>query len=193
VTEQDPYVYPGTAVLRNRFDIRDADVLQRRENDASALRIYQLAVEPLEGRYDFDHLTAMHERIFGDVYPWAGEVRSVAIAKGDLFALPQHIKPYLSEVLAQLPSEDFLRGADQDHIVDRLTYYLAEINSTHPFREGNGRTQRSFIAQLAGQAGYVMDWSRLDPHHNITVSRAAHRGNNAPLRAALADLTFPKG
>jgi cell filamentation protein len=192
VADQDPYVYPGTAVLRNHFDLRDASELQRRENGASSLRVAQLYRAPLEGRYDLNHLKAFHGFIFGDVYPWAGELRSVAIAKEDLFALPQHIEPYLGSVLAQLPAENFLRGADEDRVVDRLTYYLAEINSVHPFREGNGRTQRAFIAHLADQAGYVIDWSGLDPQLNIAVSQAAHRGDNAPLRAALAELTTPR-
>jgi cell filamentation protein len=193
VAERDPYVYPGTAVLCNRFDLRDAQELQSRENNASTLRLYQLTIAPLPGSYDLTHLQAMHQHIFGDVYPWAGELRSVAIAKEDLFALPRHIEPYLGSVLAHLPAENFLRGADQDRVVDRLTYYLAEINSVHPFREGNGRTQRAFIAQLADQAGYVIDWSGLDPHLNIAVSQAAHRGDNAPLRTVLADLTVPQG
>jgi fido (protein-threonine AMPylation protein) len=46
-----------------------------------------------------------------------------------------------------------------------LTYYLAEINATHPFREGNGRTQRAFLQQLAEDAGYRIDWRTLDPLH----------------------------
>jgi len=112
----------------------------------------------------------------------------VAIAKGDLFALPEHIEAYLGAVLVQLPAEHHLRGLDRERFVDRLTHYLAEINSTHPFREGNGRTQRTFIGQLAHDAGYRIDWSKLDPKLNIDASRAAHRGDNQPLRATLGGL-----
>jgi cell filamentation protein len=53
----------------------------------------QLETRPLAGRYDLLHLQAFHRHIFGDVYPWAGQIRTVAIAKDDLFALPQHIEP----------------------------------------------------------------------------------------------------
>ncbi len=60
-----------------------------------------------------------------------------------------------------------------------------EINSTHPFRDGNGRTQRAFIGQLTHDAGYRIDWSKLDPRLNIDASGAAHRGDNQPLRAML--------
>ncbi len=91
-------------------------------------------------------------------------------------------------MLEELPRENYLRRLDRDQIVNRLTHYLAEINATHPFREGNGRTQRSFLGQLAADAGYLIAWERLDPQRNINASRVAHRGDNRPLRAMLAEL-----
>jgi cell filamentation protein len=188
---EDPYVYPGTQVLRNRFAIHNPDELARREHDASTARQLELQANPLPGRYDLEHLQAFHRHIFGDLYPWAGEIRTVTIAKGDLFALPKHIKPYLTEVLGQLPAENFLRGLQREPAIDRLTHYVAEINSVHPFREGNGRVQRAFIGQLAQQAGYRIAWGRLEPQRNIDASQAAHRGNNEPLRAVLHELTEP--
>ena len=187
----DPYVYPGTNVLRNRFDVRDADELARREHDASSARVLALLVKPLPGRYDLAHLQAFHRHIFGDVYEWAGELRTVAIAKADLFALPMHIAPYLSGVLAGLPRENYLRGLPADRLADRLAYYLAEINAVHPFREGNGRTQRAFVGQLAADAGHHLAWERLTPERNIEASVAAMRGDNAPLRQALAEVMSP--
>ncbi len=101
---EDPYVYPGTNVLRNRYDLRNAEELSRLEADLTTRRLAELAAHPLPGSYDLTHLQAFHRRIFGDVYEWAGEIRTVTIAKGDLFALPQHIEPYLRDVLAQLPA-----------------------------------------------------------------------------------------
>lgn len=81
-----------------------------------------------------------------------------------------HIEPYLGGVLAQLAAEQHLRGLDRDPFIDRLTHYLAELNATHPFREGNGRTQRPFVQQLAEDAGYHIDWRTLDPQENIDAS-----------------------
>jgi cell filamentation protein len=92
-------------------------------------------------------------------------------------------------VLRQLPAEGHLRGLDRDLFVDRLTRYLAENNSVHPFREGNGRTQRAFLQQLAADAGYHLDWTKLDCTRNIEASQAAHRGDEQPM---LADLTFDR-
>ena len=185
----DPYVYPGTSVLRNRFGLRDAAELAQREARITTARTIELTERPIPGAYDLAHLRAFHRHIFGDVYDWAGQIRTVAIAKGDLFALPDHIEPYLSNVLRQLPAERHLRGLPHDRFVDRLTHYLGEINSVHPFREGNGRTQRAFLQQLADEAGYHLDWTKLDADRNIAASQAAHRGNERPMRRMLADLT----
>jgi cell filamentation protein len=184
----DPYVYPGTSVLRNRFGIRDAAELARREAQATAYRTVQLGVRPLSGRYDVPHLQAFHRHLFGDLYPWAGEIRTVAIAKGDMFALPEHIVPYLTDVFSQLAAEKHLRDLRRDEFVSRLTHYLAEINAVHPFREGNGRTQRAFLGQLATERGYWIAWERADADRNIAASIASMRGDNRPLRSMLDGL-----
>ena len=113
----------------------------------------------------------------------------MAIAKTDMFALPQHIEPYLAGVLAELARENYLRDLDRERFVDRLAHYLAEINAAHPFREGNGRTQRAFISQLARDASYALDWSRTDAERNIAASIASMHGDNNPLRAILGDIT----
>jgi cell filamentation protein len=115
----DPYVYPGTETLRNRLGIRDPAVLARREHDAVTARLLELRARPLPGSYDVPHLQAFHRRIFGDVYPWAGEIRTVPIAKSDLFALPEHIEPYLSGVLAALPTEGYLRALKRHQMIER--------------------------------------------------------------------------
>ena len=63
--------------------------------------------------------------------------------------------------------------------------YLAEINAIHPFREGNGRTQREFIRQLAVRNGYALNWSRVSREHMIEASRQSFRGDNAGLEQLL--------
>jgi cell filamentation protein len=191
---QDPYVYPGTNVLRNHFDLRDATELSRRERNASGWRHWDLLNRPLPGRYDFAHLQAFHRRLFGDVYPWAGERRTVPISKGTtLFALPDRIEPYLAGVLDALSRENYLRGLAADPLADRLAHYMAEINAAHPFREGNGRAQRAFIGQLSADAGYHLAWEQLTPDRNIANAIAAMRGDNSPLRDAIAEVMVPEG
>jgi cell filamentation protein len=186
---EDPYVYPGTDTLRNRLGIRKATDLAEREAALSSIRLAQLERRFIAGDYDVTHLQATHRYIFGDLYSWAGELRTVRIAKGgDLFALPEHIGPYLTTLFAELAQEGALQGLEREQFVERLTHYYAEINAVHPFREGNGRTQRAFLGQIAKAAGRPIAWARLDAERNIHAARESHRGDSLPLREMLSTL-----
>jgi cell filamentation protein len=72
----DPYVYPGTTVLRNLAALKDVNALADHEAQASTLRLAQLAGLTLSGAYDLPHLQEFHRFIFQDIYSWAGELRS---------------------------------------------------------------------------------------------------------------------
>ena len=72
--------------------------------------------------------------------------------------------------------------------MERATHYLAEVNAVHPFREGNGRTQRVFFGQLARDAGYTIAWARLDPDRNIEASMASLSGDNSKLQELMSEL-----
>lgn len=181
----DPYADPTTGVLRNRLGITDAERLRIAESAITTVALAALDASLLPGSYDLTHLSAFHRRIFGRVYPWAGEIGTVAIAKTDLFCLPQHIEPYAAEVFGQLADEKHLRGLPRTQFVDRITHYFAEVNAMHPFREGNGRTQRAFFGQLSRDAGWPIDWSSLEANVNTDASVASLRGDNNPLRAML--------
>jgi cell filamentation protein len=179
----DPYVYPGTAVLRNLAEVRDAPALSHLEAQASTLRLAQLAALRLEGVYDLQHLQAFHRFVFQDVYPWAGELRSVPLAKpGSMFALPEHIESYATDVLSQLATEQHLQGLERERFAERLTHYYAEINAVHPFREGNGRAQRAFMRQLALDAGHTLAWELLSAQMLVHAAQCSFRGDNNPLR-----------
>ncbi|WP_282776788.1 MULTISPECIES: Fic family protein [unclassified Nocardia] len=184
----DPYLDPESGVLRNRLGIIDAARLRQAEADLSQAALAELGIRSLPGRYDLDHLCAFHREIFGDVYPWAGEIRVVGIAKSDPFCLPRHIESYAAEVFAALMADRFLRGLDRTEFVGKLTHYLAEVNAIHPFREGNGRAQRAFFGQLARESGWMIDWTGLDPDENAQASMASLRGDNGPLRGLLDSL-----
>jgi cell filamentation protein len=189
MADDDPYVYPGTDILRNHLGIHEATELAAQEAALSSIRIAQLERRFIPGDYDLTHLKATHSYIFGEMYPWAGELRTVRIAKGgDLFALPEHIGPYLTTLLADLAREDRLQGLEREQFVERLTHYYAEINAVHPFREGNGRAQRAFLGEIAKAAGHPITWARLDAERNIHAARESHRGNNSPLREMLSAL-----
>ncbi len=182
----DPYVYPGTSVLRNIAGLKCADMLAEREAQVSTLRLAQLARLRIEGAYDLAHLQEFHRVIFQDIYSWAGQLRSVPLAKpGSMFALPKHIENYMSDVLRQLAGEQYLRGLTRDPFAERLTHYYAEINAVHPFREGNGRAQRAFLRQMALDADHTLTWEHLDSEPLIRASQRSFQGDNRPMRTLI--------
>lgn len=79
---QDPYAYPGSSVLKNRFGIKEHEIFSQLEYSATRLRINQLMTAPIRGSFDLDHLCEIHRHIFQDVYEWAGEWRSGSLSKG---------------------------------------------------------------------------------------------------------------
>jgi cell filamentation protein, protein adenylyltransferase len=84
-----------------------------------------------------------------------------------------------------------LAGLHHDTFVERLAHHYGEVNAVHPFREGNGRTQRAFFLQLAMEAGWYLPWARMDPGVNVEASAASLRGDGEPLRSMFAGLVIP--
>lgn len=186
MTPGDPYVYPGTEVLCNVQGLRDRDELAALEASVTTLALAELGVTRLPGRYDLAHLQAFHRQVFADVYLWAGELRTVAISKpGVMFCLPQHLISYTGDVFGRLARDRWLREATREVFLDGLSALWADLNAAHPFREGNGRSTRAFLRQLAADAGWPLDWAGLNADANLHASVAAHQGDNDPMRALL--------
>ncbi len=116
------------------------------------------------------------------MYPWAGEVRQIDITKNaTYFARHETIDGRFAELAKQLAAEKYLRGLSVEQFADRIGFYLGEINMLHPFREGNGRTQREFIHLLARKAGYRIAWESIGKDDMIRACIAAGEGNHAVL------------
>jgi cell filamentation protein len=184
----DPYLDLTDGALHNRLGITDPDELRRVEAEATALRMIELRREPLPGRYDLDHLQDIHWYLFQDIYAWAGELRTVTLGRGQMFCRPEDLPDTADAIFADLHGRDHLRDRAPEHFLDGLTALLAALNRLHPFREGNGRTQRTFLQQLAAQAGHQLRWTAMDPEQNVLACRAAFDGDTNPLRELLAPL-----
>ena len=105
-----------------------------------------------------------------------------------MFCLPQYIESSSAGIFRTLHGENFLRGLERGAFIDRLSFYLGEVNAVHPFREGNGRTQRAFFEQLTRDAGFTLSWQNLDAARNIEASAAIMRGDQEPMRKMLDTL-----
>lgn len=168
--EDGTYCYTDTGVLKNKLNIRDRDKLSEAERSISLVRMIELEEHPIRGDYDLDHLRTIHRVLFSDIFEWAGELRTVDISKGTMFCKCEYIESHAAKLFKQLKSEKNFLGLQTEEIASRLAYYLCEINAIHPFREGNGRTQRLFIKQLAFDAGYHLDFTGITDEEMIDAS-----------------------
>jgi cell filamentation protein len=182
----DPYLYPGTSVLKNLRGLTDPELLARFEARQTHRRIAELIDTPVVGGFDVAHLKAIHRHIFQDVYEWAGEFRTVNISKsGHLFGLATFLEPALQQILAKLAAEKHLVGLDAENFIERSAYFIGELNAAHPFREGNGRTQREFIRELGLKAGHYIDWRSTATEKMTDASRLSHLSGESSLFASL--------
>jgi cell filamentation protein len=157
----DPYVYPGTDTLINKENIRDREALETFERLMTANRMETLpAGIPLTA----NGYRQIHRSIFQDVYHWAGRHRTVNIAKGSaMFCLAPHIAAQMQQRFAAIQAENNLKGLIGEEFARRAAEHICEINAIHPFRDGNGRTQRTFLERLAREAGHMIALERIDP------------------------------
>lgn len=183
IDPRTPYIYPGTRVLINRFGIHHRDDLERVERALSEARLRQLLSNPIPGGFDLEHLQAIHRHLFSDIYLWAGELRvaDTRLENGQTFTRCADIPGEAGRIFAVLRREEYLRGLDHGRFAARASVYFAHVNRLHPFRQGNGRTQRAFFALLAAQAGYRLGFDLVSKPQMSEASYAGHEGNLAPL------------
>ncbi len=145
------YVYtdPETGVLRNLAGITDRKTLILIEAGATAKRINELQNTPLKIKSSTT-LLDIHRYLFQDVYSWAGVVRTVEISKGGTPFFPvkrfETAFSYIDSLISEFRSID---KNQKELLARKLAEILDNINFLHPFREGNGRTQREFLRVLA--------------------------------------------
>lgn len=184
----DPYCYPGSSVLRNCFDIHDARLLADVDSLYSQQRLAELySTHPVAGRFGLTHLSRIHRFIFQDVYPWAGKIRTVRIHKGQTtFAYPENIRSEAARIFAKLRQERLLQELPSPVLVDRLSWYIGELNVLHPFREGNGRALRAFFRELLMRQGFWLRFEKSNPDEWLQASIAAYSGDLSEMKALLS-------
>ena len=142
--------------LENKLGITNSAELAREEERISKKKAVELfesgALDKLvPGR--FASLQAIHKALFEDIYDFAGELRTVNLAKGNFRFAPLM---YLEAALANI---DKMPQSTFDEIIEKYV----EMNIAHPFREGNGRSTRLWLDQmLKAGIGQVVDWSKVD-------------------------------
>lgn len=143
-------------MLQNKLGITDAAELAREEERLSKKR----AIELFETGYldamtpgTFGTLAAIHKYLFEEIYPFAGQLRDVNLAKGNFRFVPVMYLRVALKNIEEMPQSNF------DEIIEKYV----EMNVAHPFREGNGRSARIWLDFiLKKEIGFVIDWSKVD-------------------------------
>ncbi len=168
-TYADPdfaYTNPLTGVLRNIGDISDNEALQFAEAGATARRLQELWMNPIQVTGS-ETLFSIHQYLFQDIYEWAGQRRTVEISKGEnQFLALCHFNTALSCIDELTAAYKRLKKHHPKLLSRKLAEILDAVNYLHPFREGNGRTQREFLRLLAWEKGWKLS---LNPPDNVSV------------------------
>ena len=152
--------YEGTTVLINKLDIRNEKELSETEGIITSFKASELLSQPLKPDFDFEDYKQIHRYLFDVFYDWAGETRKIAIYKSaTVFAKPENLAENGEKIFTRLKAMNYFCDLPKDEFINQIADLYHTINMLHPFREGNGRTQRVFFVQLIRNAGYEIDYS----------------------------------
>lgn len=155
--------YPGTTVLVNKLGLKDQALLDKAEIVSVSLRAMEIEENPDSSPFTFEYYRSIHHHLFGDIYDWAGELRKTDISKkGTVFYPAEQLERLGRMKFERLQQMNELRGLGKSEFVEQISNLYHELNMLHPFREGNGRTQRLFFTLLVRRAGYNIDFSNCD-------------------------------
>jgi cell filamentation protein len=193
----DPYVYPGTTVLMNKYDERDQVKLNAIEAAVvwpEFIDIYSAGVSenvPLSvGLHQ-----AVHKHLFERVYPFAGKFRTMDIAKaGEIqYAAVAFLHDSAEKVWRDINRRFATPPESLEAAIEPLVESMGDLHVLHPFREGNTRTLQLVIREIAWRAGFNIQWVLADPTVIRNAGTAAAVGDNAPYTEMLRKITKPIG
>ena len=148
--------WEGNRMLENKLGLTSSAELAREEERISKKKAAELFEKGILDDLPagvFSTLQVIHRYLFEDIYPFAGKIRTVNVAKGNFRFAP------LMYLQAALDNIDKMPQSNFDEIVEKYV----EMNIAHPFREGNGRSTRIWLDQiLKTEIGKVVDWSKVD-------------------------------
>lgn len=181
------YIDPNTGVLRNLFNIKEEEVLIFVESGVVTKRLQELYKSPVQIK-GIESLFFIHKHLFQDIYSWAGQQRTVEIRKGakQFFPLSHFNNAYrfIDSLILQYKGIENTSLKELSHVLAEI---LDSINYLHPFREGNGRTQREFLRLLALEKGLKLN---LNPINDLSVYKRYMNGTINSDLSELSDLIY---
>lgn len=195
-TEQDPYSYPGTNILINRFNSKNREWLLRMENIFSRsgtnkiLNLPQLRIKA----FDENLVKRCHMHLFSKLYPWAdGKYRTCNVgieADHVSYEPPENIAPKMKAVGDYIRKNDFTKMGEGE-LITNLALVFGTLKNLQPFRDGNTRTSMLFTDLLASYTDHFVDFSLTDYDTLGNATVQARDGNYDPLVMLFAKITVP--
>ncbi len=156
--------YPNSTCLINKFDIKDDKRLSEIEAEITFAKAAVLESEEVKLPLNFECYKSIHRFLFEDLYDWAGELRQANISKkGTSFCSVNELENLCKACFKRLEKENYFKGISREKFAKEIVDFYCTTNFLHPFREGNGRTQRIFISKLIKYNGYDFNFSNVNP------------------------------
>ena len=168
--------YEGTTCLVNKLGIRDEKRLSEVEAQITFAKAVMLEETPIDDDFGFEHFKKIHEFLLCDLYEWAGQVRTVDISKKRTkFLDAASIESIATKCFSKV-KDGYFENLSFDEFVKRIAEFYNDVNYIHPFREGNGRTQRIYFTQLIRHYGYDINFADVDTDELMIATIQASSG-----------------
>lgn len=179
-TEDDPYCYPDSDVLRNILNIENNSELKEAEEVLTELAAIQIEFDPPP--YNLDYLRSIHQQLFEDLYKWAGDLRTIDLTKGTTrFCNVNRIVPEADKQFKALKKASYFISYKRGSLVEAVAELYIELNMVHPFREGNGRVQRILFEHIIINCGFEFDLEGITQHEWVDANIAGVGCNYTPM------------
>ena len=184
--------YPGTTVLINKLGLREQADLDAAERVAVAVHTVEIETAPPSEPFTFAYYLDLHRQLFQDLYDWAGNLRTINLSKKGTVFYPAAELAELGEAkFRRLQEQHEFRGLERSAFFSAIADFYHELNMLHPFREGNGRTQRLFFTLLIRRAGYDIDFAMCDTDFLMIATIQAAHGVTTYLKAFFDESITP--
>ncbi|PZT47426.1 cell filamentation protein Fic [Helicobacter valdiviensis] len=175
-------------IKTNKIGAKSLDELFLKERMITNKKALELIKNPIKANFDYQHLKDIHKALFEDVYTWAGQDRNeqgiygLFIKGNSLFCKGEYLPKEAKRIFDELVKNNYLKHSkDLNNFAKELANFISDLNALHPFREGNGRTQRIFLNNLAKNAGYKLDLNLISKEQTIKASIEAMECHNQRL------------
>lgn len=189
------YFVEGGDTLENKLHISDPKQLREAEENAFSDAVADILDQDFSNtEFGFEFLKYLHGLLFGAIYPFAGQARTVNITKADSdipFCMADYITTEAARIFSDLKSKNYLQDTPEEQFANSIAELATELNALHPFREGNGRTIRLYLQLLASKANYLISYDLVGHEEIIEADKRAFIGDDSLIREMYHKIISP--